>query len=229
MSRIHSLVESVRLMRLRQHPPSKFSDFGELCDYHFNVWSNPGHINRVGLTHAIRQLANSPALIVETGTSAWGCDSSRLFAAYTENFGGQFWTVDIRKEPSIELGNLGPSSNFAVDDSVNFLRNFILPAEFDSISLTYLDSFDLDVNNPEPSMAHGLREWQALLPKLKKGSVVVIDDTPIENLLLNGSSSDSKLKGKLIPGKGALILKDRFFRSHFEILYHHYSVVARWA
>lgn len=205
-----------------------FTNSSDLCDYHFNVWSEPKHINRTGLTHALRKLQNLPALIVETGTSAWGCDSSRLFASYVENFGGTFWSVDTRIEASQKLGNLGPKANFVVDDSVNFLSKFIIPQPFDFISLTYLDSFDLDVNNPEPSMEHGLNEWHALLPHLAPGSVVVIDDTPIEYFLLGSPSKDSNRDSQTIPGKGSLILKDAFFLKHFEILYHHYNLVIRW-
>jgi hypothetical protein len=78
-------------------------------------------------------------------------------------------------------------------------------------------------------MNHGLMEWHALLPHLKKGSVVVVDDTPIEALLLGGSSSwHHKSVDGTIPGKGALILKDSFFKANFRILYHHYNFVAKW-
>jgi hypothetical protein len=229
ISRINGLFEAVRRRRLRESLPLKFNNSDELCDLHFRAWSNPGHINRVGLTLAIRQRGNAPALIVETGTSAWGCDSSRLFASYTENFGGQFFTADIRKEPSAQLGDLGRSVSFIVDDSVSFLSNFKVPTNYQSISLAYLDSYDLDVNDPEPSMNHGLMEWHSLLPHLKKGSVIVVDDTPIDALLLDGSSSQlHKLVDGTIPGKGALILKDSFFKANFEILYHHYNFVAKW-
>lgn len=221
--KINSLSEQKRWSRR-----PKFKEIDDLCEYHFRVWSDPQHINRVGLTFSLRQLGGRPALIVETGTSAWGTDSSRLFAAYTESFGGSFWSVDSRELPSTRLGDLGGSVHFAVDDSVNFLSNFEIPPPYESVSLAYLDSWDLNLENPAPAMEHGLREWHALLPLLAPGSIVVVDDTPIEFLLFGESITHSGYGGDAIPGKGALILKDPFFLSHFEVLYHHYNLVMKW-
>jgi len=206
----------------------KFDNVDALCDYHFNNWSKPHHINRVGLTLSLRQLDEAPSLIIETGTSAWGTDSSRLFAAYTESFGGVFWSVDSRKLPSDRLGSLGETVHLAVDDSVNFLNNFEVPAPHKAISLAYLDSWDVDFENPEPAMEHGLREWEALIPLLAPGSIVVIDDTPIESLLYGKAVSKSRWHVGKIPGKGTLILENEFFRSHFQVMYHHYNLVMKW-
>jgi len=221
--------QQVRRRKAQKAQPSKFGNVDELTNWHFRAYSDPGHINRVGLTLALRQLDENPALVIETGTSAWGTDSSRLFAQYVESFGGAFYTVDIRKEPSDRLeGALGKSSHLIVGDSVSFLEGFDLPTGFKKVDLAYLDSWDLDLENPLPAMEHGLKEWKALYPLLGPGSIVVIDDTPIEWHLL-GDKAKFQAKDKThIAGKGRLILQDDAVFEHFQMLYHHYNVVMKW-
>lgn len=43
----------------------------------------------------------------------------------------------------------------------------------------YLDSYDVDFSNPLPSAQHHLNEFKAVKHLLHKGSIVLIDDTPI--------------------------------------------------
>jgi len=212
----------------KNFPETPFHDISELTRWHFHNRSEPHHINRVGLTLALRELNERPALILETGTSAWGTDSSSLFASYVKSFGGAFYTVDIRSEPSRQLGNLGERVHTAVGDSVQFLNGFAIPTGYGKVDLAYLDSWDLDVDNPEPAMEHGLREWQALEPLLGPGSIVVIDDTPIEGFLLGEAAHSHSANSNVIPGKGSLVLKDAAVLRHFRILYHHYNVVLKW-
>jgi len=174
-------------------------------------------------------LGESPALIIETGTSAWGTDSTRLWARYVEDFGGIFHSVDVRREPSENLrGAVGAKTHLHVDDSVNFLKHFSVPAGYDKVDLAYLDSWDLDLDNPLPAMEHGLNEWKALYPLLGPGSIVVIDDTPIEPFLLGEGTSISTSGSHPIPGKGTLVLADEAVHEHFQVLYHHYNVVMKW-
>jgi cephalosporin hydroxylase len=154
-------------------------------------------------------LKKKPAVIVETGTSAWGTDSTRLWSSYVKSFGGKFFSVDIRSEPRETLGDLGPLSLLFVDDSVNFLNNFNQYCK-SKIDLVYLDSFDIDWENPIPAMQHGLKEFESVEKYLKIGSVVVIDDTPI-----NQSA-----------GKGALVLtKIKLQPDKYRIIYHNYNLV----
>jgi hypothetical protein len=215
-------------MTAQKRLPASFKNIEELCSWHFRAFSDPGHINRVGLTLALRQLDEQPALIIETGTSAWGTDSTRLWAKYIQNFGGIFHSVDIRQEPSDHLGALGTKTHLHVGDSVNFLQGFSIPAGYDKVNLAYLDSWDLDVTNPLPAMEHGLKEWKALYPLLGPGSTVVVDDTPIERFLLGETVSSDSSDPPRVPGKGTLILEDEAVREHFQIIYHHYNVVLKW-
>jgi hypothetical protein len=218
-----------RKIKAQKEMPEHFASIDELCRWHFLAYSDPSHINRVGLTFALRQLDQNPALIIETGTSAWGTDSTKLWAKYVENFGGTFHSVDIRKEPRERLGaSMGPRTHLHVNDSVNFLSNFSLPADHEKVDFVYLDSWDLDLADPLPAMKHGLEEWKALYPLLGPGSIVVIDDTPIEPSLLGDDVRLLAPGSQFIPGKGTLLLQDQAVHEHFQILYHHYNVVMKW-
>ncbi len=203
----------------------QYSDIDGLVDWHFTKWADPGHVNRVGMTIALRHLGERPALIVETGTSAWGTDSSRLWTAYVNMFGGEFWSVDIRPEASEALKSVSARAHYAVGDSVQFLSNFTVPSQYAAVDVAYLDSYDLDIHNPWPAMEHGLAEWLALTPHLAPGSVVVVDDTPIEPYFFGPEAAHFRDREGFIPGKGALILRDADILGDFKILYHHYDVV----
>src|SRR5690242_15729928 len=68
----------------------------DLIDDHFAKCSTPDHPNRGSLARALGLLAGRPANILETGSSAWGTNSSRLFDRYVRRYGGRFLTIDIR-------------------------------------------------------------------------------------------------------------------------------------
>lgn len=227
----------VRLARLLlfgfEGPPPSIShayipeSLDSLVSSHFLEHSHPTHVNRVGLTFALRQLGGRPALIVETGSSAWGTNSSLLFDSYVREFGGVFWTVDIREEAASDLRQkLSEHSRAFVGDSVEFLDEFEFPDHFSRISLVYLDSYDLDLENPEPAMQHGLAEFNAVHPFLAKGSIMVVDDTPIEFSLLGDQAWEHFRDDGFVPGKGALILRSPLI-DQYDLLYHHYNLVLK--
>jgi hypothetical protein len=61
------------------------------------------------------------------------------------------------------------------------------------LDLLYLDSFDLDVQNPHPSSLHHIFELTAIKASLKKGAMVVVDD----NIwCTNQTTNESKIVGK---------------------------------
>src|SRR5437763_717199 len=74
--------------------PTKFPSPDELVCKHFGVRGELDHVNFPSLLETLRLLGGRPALIVETGSSAWGTDSSRLFDSYIASFGGNLWSVD---------------------------------------------------------------------------------------------------------------------------------------
>lgn len=223
------LTRYVFISIIKKLAPKKFKSIDTLVFLHFLSWSGLNHINRTGLTIAIKLLNKEPAVIVETGTSAWGTDSTRLWDAYVKSFGGKLFSVDIRSEPRETLGKLGPSSLLIVDDSVNFLENFNKYCQ-SKIDLVYLDSFDIDWVNPLPAMEHGLKEFQAVEKYLRVGSVVVIDDTPANQSFIPESEGNlaAKIQMNLDVnlGKGALVLaKIKSQPDRYRVIYHSYNLV----
>lgn len=208
-------------------------DLNELIENHFSTWSETNHQCRHGITKALESLngIKSP-VIVETGTSASGTDSSRLFASYAKLFGGIFFSVDISPAPSERLRHFkNKKSQFFVQDSVDFLVNFREITSKDAINLVYLDSWDVDWGNPEPSAIHGLKEFYAANRLLGLNSYILIDDTPIDITWIPESqrkvAEEFKNKFGVFPGKGSFVLIDEEFLNHYEIIFHGYNLLAR--
>lgn len=209
----------------------KFDSLDELVTYHFRRWSKTDHQNVQGLRLALNSLSCADATIVETGTSAYGTDSSRLFDLFVRNFGGKFYSVDINAYPSKRLRFAkSKQSQFFVMDSVEFLLNFEELTGKKFVDLVYLDSWDVDWSNPLPSAKHGEKELFALLPYLHPGTILIVDDTPkTMNWIPSSNHSVAKDFMKqfgVLPGKGA------FFRTalrdyDFQVLYHDYNLVIR--
>ena len=184
---------------------------------------------------ALKLLDENPARIIETGSSAWGANSSMLFDLYVSNFGGSFETVDIRMEPAISLSKKCSNlSNFWCNDSVKWLSDLV-EKNSKEINLVYLDSWDLDPKAPIDPALHGLNEFLTILPLLKKGCLVLIDDTPInEDYALPVHNNDfvqkwvkSKQKYGFPPGKGSLIKQYVEFNSIGKIIEHKYQLLIK--
>jgi hypothetical protein len=204
------------------------TNVNELIDNHFMYWSSADHINREGFRKALEGLMEKPSVIIETGTSAWGADSTRLWDSYIRKFGGNLLTCDIRSEPKKQLsGQLSKKSKCIVGDSVAFLRKTRIVAD-----LIYLDSFDLDLVDPLPSAEHGLKEFMAIKDRFKSGTLLLVDDTPSSEFLNDfkqlpiGSLNFAQTYG-VNAGKGAFIKKYIEKNLNFELIHHHYSYLIR--
>lgn len=202
----------------------------DLLRNHFNNWSSPDHQNRKGFEIALKGLKATNPIIFETGTSAYGVDSSRLFNEFVRKFGGKFFSVDINPKASEKL-KIGKSrrTTYLVSDSVSAIEAFSSKFSINTIDFVYLDSWDVDWDDPLPSAKHGLAEFNAISRYLKTGSIILIDDTPNEIDWIPVSSRELALTflatyGAL-PGKGALILSNQEINSDYEILYHSYNLV----
>jgi hypothetical protein len=123
--------------------------------------------------------------IVETGCTRaednWEGDgqSSVIWAAFAEYHGGTFTSIDIDQD-ALDLTmkltkNVG---RYFCGDSVLELQHQWKSAVVD---LLYLDSFDLDMNNPHPAALHCLFEFLSARPRLKSNSIVFVDDSPFSN------------------------------------------------
>ena len=226
---------SGRPLEMRGHSNGEvtFESSDELVDHHFETWSHPSHINFSSLQETLRLLGEKPSLILETGTSAWGTDSSRLFDAYVAAFGGEFETVDIRVEPMVKLRrSLSQRSRLSCDDSVRFLKRWVEENPGRQVDLVYLDSWDLDVLAPIPAANHGLSEFFAVAPALGEGSLLLIDDTPADPgwfpIELREAAQDFESRYRLVPGKGMLV--DRYLQGRADVtkVHHGYQALYRF-
>jgi hypothetical protein len=216
----------------RRDPGNGFDRCEELVKAHFDTWA-PGHMNSPSLLDTLLLLGESPSLILETGSSAWGTDSSRLFDSYVASFGGKFHTVDIRMEPMMKLRRgLSNQSTLCCDDSVRFLRRWVEDHPGERLDLVYLDSWDLDISNPLRSATHGLEELFAIAPALRDGSLLLIDDTPVD---VDWFPPDDREAARsfqsaygLVPGKGMLV--DRYLEGRDDVtkVHHRYQVLYRF-
>jgi hypothetical protein len=96
-------------------------------------------------------------------------------------------------------------------DSVKFLKE--LTHKGVNCDLIYLDSWDIDFNNFYPSMTHCLNEFFWADQLIKKGGMILIDDTPANIKIAkkiwgpknSNKASTFQKKFNFIPGKGSLI------------------------
>jgi len=208
----------------------KFKTTDALIEYHFKTWSDSDHQNRPGLTRALLLLNQEPAVIIETGTSAYGTDSSRLFNAYVQSFGGPFVSVDLRVQASQKLKKyMSKKTCFYVADSVDFLNNLEGFTGLSHADLWYLDSWDVDWPNPLPSAVHGKSEYDLILSRLRSKDLLVIDDTPGEISWIPKENHEEARKflntyGAL-PGKGALVCVEIEASNNFRMVHHTYNIV----
>ncbi len=131
-------------------------------------------------------------IIVETGTSRgkkkflffkrfnWKDGMSTLiFSEFSQIIKGELHSCDISKE-NIDIAKnftkkYKNNVNFYLKDSVIFLQNF-----HKKIDLLYLDSYD--GHNVELASQHQLEEAKAVIDKLHKSSLVLLDDKRAKTL-----------------------------------------------
>lgn len=109
----------------------------------------------------------------------WAGDgqSTLLFDRYVQQRPvGQVHTLDINPQCRSWVSQ---HVSVYTEDSVAGLqrltkRSWPTQASF----MFYLDSFDVDFQNPYPSAAHHLKELVALAPLLAPDTLVVVDDSP---------------------------------------------------
>jgi hypothetical protein len=192
------------------------------------------HINYYTFRKFFELLVNiKNPIIIETGSNAWGVDSSSLFDNFISKYGGTFYTVDINEKIYNNVKNILKNNNSKafLDDSVNFLKKFNQISD-KKIDAVYLDSYDLDWTNYEDSAIHGKNEFVNLIPHLNNYSIVMIDDTPINPEFLpfrNNIYESVKAnyeKNNIIPGKGMYVeevLKQQNIL--YKKILHHYGVI----
>ncbi len=165
--------------RLRSRRWRRYTDPQALCHDHFRLRSAITHINYQSMCNVIETLGGRPQIILETGMSAWGTDSTRLFDSYVHSFGGHLWSVDIEPDRVRRLrSRVGRQTTLVCDDSAAFLARWVSEHADERAGLVYLDSWDVDFAAPLPAAEHCLRELDAVMPALGTGSLLLIDDSP---------------------------------------------------
>jgi hypothetical protein len=183
---------------------------------------NPSHPNKAIFIKVLKHFEKRPLVIVETGTSAWGADSTRLWDQYIRCFGGELKSVDLRSEPSHNLRNkTSPRTHLTIGDSVEFL-SALRDSGFQA-DLIYLDSFDVDWRDPNPAEQHGLKEFLIAREILRNKGIILIDDTPTSASRLRTGLPPID-QGEGVRGKGALALSEVNSDQRFTVLHHDYAV-----
>lgn len=170
---------------------------------------------------------------IETGCASGGYDNFGVYLAkYCKDNNGKFSTVDIsedyiNKSKILYHDVIGENNNeYVVSDSIKFLQSYNgIP------NLVHLDSYDLDLLNPLPSILHHWLEFEAIQDKMPSGSLLLIDDNFFKGtfvswyILNNGVHTDTKridIDYDII-GKGSLIyhfVKEK--ESNWELIGNHY-------
>ena len=145
--------------------------------------------------------------IVETGCAAHGTQSTLLWDKFVNCFGGKVLSVDLCKSAVDKTNELTSDKTTVVhSNSLDYL-----PTICENIDFLYLDSYDVDFLNPLPSAEHHLKEFKCVKHLLRKGSVILIDDTPISpEWLDNGKNNPiyndfKKQFNEKMTGKGSLV------------------------
>ncbi len=196
-----------------------------LSENHFNYWSEPDHVNFAAFQKIESLMGGKPQVIIETGTSAWGTESTRFWDAYVRKYGGEVWSVDIRSEPKKRLKfQTSRRTHLTIGDSVEFLASDTV----ENPTIVFLDSWDVDWSNPKPAAVHGLKEFKSVLPKLQAGSYIFIDDSPstLDYIAaINQDQANEYLREEgVLPGKGADVLK-MLEKGGVEPIFHKYSMI----
>ena len=209
-----------------------------LIETHFNQINQPNHECKKSLSLALNEIdKNENVIIIETGSSAWGTNSSLLFDKFIQykNLNNpdssKFYTCDIRLNPMLNLyKKVSSNTTLICNDSIKYLTKLSRELNLKNSSfLIYLDSYDLDYKNPNPSGLHGFQEFLSVIPFLKKGTVIIIDDSPldIENCPKESRNFciDHFDNFGLIPGKGMFIDPIFLKFKNLKKIFHKYQII----
>ncbi len=134
--------------------------------------------------HAMQLMEERNArVLVETGCARlqgqeafYGDGASTvIFGHWAFLHNAHLYSVDISEKNVENARQLAAeylsAISLSVNDSVAYLKAFDKQIDF-----LYLDSFDFEVENPEASQLHHLKEIQAAYDKLAPHAIVMIDD-----------------------------------------------------
>lgn len=218
---------------------SNFLNIIDLVDGHFEKINELDHPCKESLLFALKiiEKSNKGLCIIETGSSAWGTNSTLLFDEFityqnrNSKFSNKLFSCDIRINPLLNLiNNVSSNTTLICNDSVNFLNKLV--KEFKHVNcnyLIYLDSFDLDYSNPNPSGLHGFKEFLEIIPLLREGTVLIIDDSPVDIDYCPIHAHDDSIKYfndfGFYPGKGMFIDQCILKFKNVKKVFHKYQII----
>lgn len=151
--------------------------------------------------------------LVETGTARcgdknfqWDGGSTIVFGDWASQNNAVLYSVDLDpkgvEQAITATKSFGDHVKITCSDSIQFLQEFKKPIDF-----LYLDSYDFDSANPNPSQEHHLKEIVTAYPNLHKMSVVLIDDCDLAH-----------------GGKGKLVI-DYLLNKGWNVVFSGYQVI----
>ena len=150
-------------------------------------------------------------VIVETGClrqeGNWAGDgqSTLVWDAFVNYQGGTVYSVDLDVRAAALANSLtSDRTRVEANDSVAYLLRLATLGV--GADLLYLDSYDIDWANPEPSMQHHEQELEAAWPMLHPGSIVAVDDN-------RPGVGKGYLVGLVAERKGWTVLADDYVRA----------------
>lgn len=188
----------------------------------------PAMLDRLGVRREAFELmlqhlaACAAPLIVETGCARVEDNftgdgmSTLIWDAAAELHNGQVRSVDLAAaNVAFARGKVGPRTTIDCADSVAWLatQEAALIAEGRRIDLLYLDSYDLDVANWQPSALHHIYELLSIKGAMRPGALLAVDD----NLLIDGQHV----------GKGTYVA-EYMARIGKPMIYQGYQWIWRW-
>jgi hypothetical protein len=197
----------------------------------FSRRGKPMHLNYLTFKELFKNMSTTrPLNILESGIASAGTQSTYLFNEFVRKYGGRFWSVDVNPElVSKHAPKMCPATSLVCQDSVAFFNQWV--ARNEVADVVYLDSWDLDFYNPEPAGVHGLNEYRALVPAIRPGSLMLIDDTPSSPYWIDGRGQvyadmiQTYTRGELLPGKGMYVLSEP---KNATVLMHNYQVLYKF-
>jgi hypothetical protein len=198
------------------------------------------HINYPTFRRLVEEMMSlGDVAILETGSSAYGTNSSALFAQLARALGGTFVTVDANPATAAGATELiaqlgcGGVARAVCAESVAFLRQHAARC-----NVVYLDSFDLVPDRFVESENHGWSEFKTLCERGlldSRGALILVDDTPRTLEILATQVDDAYLakarehlvRHNRLPGKGALIAQRVASDQRFELLAWEYQILFR--
>ena len=158
---------------------------------------------------------NRPVFIVETGcvrkAGNWGGDgqSTILFDRFSTQWpGSAMYSVDIDPVATALCQTLvNTSTRVHTGDSVLFLRDLARnpPEGFSHADVLYLDSYDVDFDNPHLSALHHMKELLAASSLIGPETLIVVDDSPLEAAFIVSENDFIFFTQPKISGKGKYV------------------------